>query len=288
MKNTYLILMLAFLLMISASFKQERKSFSVITYNVWNGLGNETQRKNTFAQWANAQKADVIAFQELNHFTQASFSAWAKTWGHKYAAILKEDGYPVGISSRYPIANVYKQVHGLHHGYLYAEIKGVSFLVLHLSPFSRVKRLEEANSIIQLLKEKKKHQRIIVLGDFNSLSPHDSTIYAGTGLRDSMYIQEEKHSHIRNLTDKKEIDYQVVRTFLQNGFYDGFHRADKKFTPSFPTLIFGNVAAGKKKKIDQLLFTKELKKSCIKVDVMQDAVTDTLSDHYPLKAVFTL
>ncbi|MCH5599018.1 endonuclease/exonuclease/phosphatase family protein [Niabella ginsengisoli] len=131
-----------------------KKTFSIITYNVWNGFESETQRRNTFVGWARQQSADVIAFEELNHFTQASFENLAKTWGHPYAIIVKEDGYPVGISSRYPIRNICKLIEGMHHGCLYAEINGMGFFVVHFSPFSSVKRLQESNAILKLLKKK--------------------------------------------------------------------------------------------------------------------------------------
>lgn len=83
---------------------------------------------NTFVQWAKRQNADIVAFEELNNFTQVSLSKFAMKWGHPYAVILKEIGYPVGITSKYPITNAYKLIKGMHHGCLYVEIKGISFL----------------------------------------------------------------------------------------------------------------------------------------------------------------
>jgi exodeoxyribonuclease-3 len=276
------------ILFFHTSFKPA-KNFIVIAYNVWNGFESEIQRKNTFVKWARKQNADVIAFEELNNFTQDSFSKLAKTWGHSYAVIVKEDGYPVGISSRYPITNVYKLIAGMHHGCLYAEIKGISFFIVHFSPFSSAKRLQESHAVIKTLKEKDKlKKRTIILGDFNAFSPNDSSFYAGTGIKDSMYLAQQKNSVLQNLNEKNEIDYQVIRTFLQAGFYDNFAQFNKTFEASYPSRVYFSVPLSEKIRIDHMLLSKSMKVSCKKIELIKDAVTDTLSDHYPIKATFRI
>jgi len=288
MKYIFRLLAFATLLFLYSSFKAEKKKeFSVIAYNVWNGFESEIQRRNTFVQWAQKQNADLIAFEELNNFTQASFAQLAKSWGHPYAVIAKENGYPVGMSSRYPITNIYKLISGMHHGCLYAEVKGISFVVVHFSPFSSAKRLQEADSVIHALREKARLKRAIILGDFNAFSPHDSLFYAGTGIKDSMALAQKNNKVLQNLNNKNEIDYQVIHSFLQAGFYDGFSLFHKNFESSYPTKVFGNVPLSSEIKIDHVLLSKELKKTCKKVEIIKDPVTDTLSDHYPVRAVFT-
>lgn len=291
MKYTVRLLAFVVILFFYSSFTKPegKKEFSVITYNVWNGFESELMRQNTFVQWATKQNADVIAFEELNNFTQVTFAELAKKWGHPYAVILKENGYPVGISSRYPITNIYRLIKGMHHGCLYVEVKGISFFVVHFSPFSSVKRMQEADSLIHILQEKGKlKKRTIVLGDFNSFSPHDSVFYAGSGVRDSMYVAQKQSKALRNLNDKNEIDYQVIRTFLNAGFYSGYSLLHKKFEASYPSQVYPSVPLSDKIKIDHILFTKKLKNDCRKVEIIKDPVTDTLSDHYPVRADFIL
>lgn len=288
----YILRLVAFsaLLLLHASFMRPKPAtFTVITYNVWNGFESEIPRRNSFVAWAKQQQADVIAFEELNNFTQASFAALAKSWGHPYAVIVKENGYPVGISSRYPITNVYKQIAGMHHGCLYAEIKGISFFVVHFSPFSSAKRLEEANAIIQTLQAKNKLQeKAIVLGDFNAFSPTDSLFYTTTHVRDSMYIAETNNKVLRNLNAQKQLDYQVVRTFLNNGFYDSFSLIHQPFDNSYPTKVFPGTTVSDLIKIDQVLLSAKMKASFKSAAIIKDAVTDTLSDHYPIREVFAM
>lgn len=273
----------------TASRTGNRAPFRVISYNVWNGFESESQRKNTFVNWARKQHADVIAFEELNNFTQDSFASLAATWGHPYAVILKEKGYPVGISSRYPISHVYRLLPGMHHGCLYAEIKGIGFFVVHFSPFSSARRYEEARAVVRALQEKERAGKpAIILGDFNSFAPCDSAYYNHTGIKDSMQLAQQKNKVLQNLNENNQLDYNVIRTLLDAGFYDSFSLFHKKFERSYPTKIYPALPESEKVKIDHILLSPEMKNKCTGMEIIKDAVTDTLSDHYPVKADFII
>ncbi|WP_183576085.1 endonuclease/exonuclease/phosphatase family protein [Mucilaginibacter sp. X5P1] len=295
-RMTWSTLAVAAMIILNSSFKaappnkaRRTKKLSIIEYNVCDGFESQQQRINTFVQWAQKQNADVMAFEELNNFTQASFAKLAKTWGHPYAVIAKENGYPVGITSRYPITNVYKLIKGMHHGCLYAEINGISFFVVHFSPFSSAKRLQEADSVLNVLRQKgKMNERVIVLGDFNSFSHHDSLFYVGSGVRDSMYNSMKKNKILQNLNSKNELDYQVISSFLQSGFYDSFSLFHNDFEASYPTKIYDPQPLSERIRIDYIMVTEKLKASCKSVEIIKDNVTDTLSDHYPVKAEFVI
>ena len=290
MKGLYRFFVLTGLVLLITSFcLSKTHEFSVISYNVWNGFESQVERRDAFVHWAIGQDVDVIAFQELNGFTQASFEQLAKTWGHPYAIIVKENGYPVGISSKHPITNIYRFMKGMHHGGLYAEIKGINFFVVHFSPFSSAKRTEEANAVIDFLERKDKLQeQTIILGDFNAFTPHDSSFYARTGIRDRMYLKQKDNEVLRNLNSKNEIDYQVIDSFLKKGFYDSFSLFHSAFESSFPTKVFPTVSPNDFVKIDHALISKKLKRASKEVNLIKDAVTDTLSDHYPLKVIFRI
>lgn len=290
MKAVFRFIALTSFVFLTACFhSQKEKEFSVITYNVWNGFESQTTRRDTFVQWAIRQDVDVIAFQELNGYTQDSLELLAKKWGHPYAEIVKENGYPVGISSKHPITNIHRLMEGMHHGGLYAEIQGINFFVVHFSPFSSAKRLEEAKAVVKLLEQKNKlKERTVILGDFNAFSVHDSLFYKGTSLRERMYLKQKENGVLQNLNGNDEIDYQVIDSFLKNGFFDSFSLYHKEFDSSFPTKVFPSVSPDDFVKIDHVLVSKKMKKASIDAVLIKDAVTDTLSDHYPVKAIFRL
>lgn len=292
MKNIFRFLGIVCLVIVYSSCKrtkENKKHFSVIAYNVCDGLDSNAIRINTLVQWVKKQNPDVIAFEELNGFKQNSLEKLAKTWGHPYAVIEKESGYPVGITSRYPITHVYKMVKGMFHGCLFVETHGISFFVVHFSPFSSAKRLQEADSIIHYLKkERRLKTRTIVLGDFNSFSPFDSTFYTTTGIRDSMYAQQQRNKILRNLNAENQLDYQVMRSFMNQGLFDSYYLFHKNFEVSCPTKMYPNVPKSDLTCIDHILLSEDLKSQCQNVTLIKNAVTDTLSDHYPIRAIFNL
>lgn len=87
----------------------------MISYNIWNGFdwGKDSQREASMVEWLRAQDADIIGFQELNSFTQEELEHLAQQWGHPYALLLKEEGYPIGVTSKTPLELKSKMLGGL-------------------------------------------------------------------------------------------------------------------------------------------------------------------------------
>jgi exodeoxyribonuclease-3 len=166
-------------------------------------------------------------------------------------------------------------------------------MVVHFSPFSHVKRHEEAGIILSKLDEIRKQQnKYIVLGDFNAVSPFDAEFYKGKdAMMEAMKASEEQHDHVRNLLNG-ELEYGAI------GAYLGFPLIDvvQKYTNSLderiscPTQVFekekGEGRHINSKRIDYILVSPELAKDCKNAFVANKADTWYLSDHYPVVAVF--
>ena len=54
-------------------------------------------------EWIRALGPDIAAFQEVPTGSEAAWHELAAGWGHEHAASLKDHGYPVALSSRFPI-----------------------------------------------------------------------------------------------------------------------------------------------------------------------------------------
>src|SRR5690606_30820331 len=126
---------------------------------------------------------------------------------HPYALQSKEEGFPVALSAKMPLTNFKKVTENMWHAYIYAKVKGLHIFVIHFSPFSYEKRLEEVDNIIAQINELPSNEPILVMGDFNSLYQGDQGQY-DEDLLTSMKKSEEKNAHIRNL-NKGQIDYSV-------------------------------------------------------------------------------
>ena len=106
-----------------------------------------TALKERFVAWMRELDPDMAALQEMNGFTQARLEKLAADYGHSYAVLLKDTGYPVALTSKYPI--VAKRVtDNMHHGFLIASTGGYNIVVAHLSPFNWCKRQQEVATIL--------------------------------------------------------------------------------------------------------------------------------------------
>ena len=82
----------------------EPETLRFISYNILEGMKLDKQQNfDNFAAWVREKDPDFMALCECNNFTQESLTALANRYGHTYAILCKETGYPVGLTSKYPI-----------------------------------------------------------------------------------------------------------------------------------------------------------------------------------------
>jgi exodeoxyribonuclease-3 len=95
------------------------ETLTVVTHNVWYGFTKKGEPRHAeWLRWMAAQAPDVVSLQELNGYTAERLASDAKAWGHSHSVLLKQDGFPTGITSRYPISDVRILRDGFHHGLL--------------------------------------------------------------------------------------------------------------------------------------------------------------------------
>ena len=201
--------------LLSAGFALGGESMRVVSYNVWYGFTKVPDRKADYLKWMKDQNPDVVSLQELNGYTAGKLKADAATWGHKHSAILKESGFPTGISSRFPIEDVQRFREGFHHGQLRARIKGIYFYVIHLHPSNWKTREREADLILADIASLPKDSKVMLVGDFNTFSTADRKYYAH-GKLESFFSKRDGNGKEKNLRDGK-IDYSVIAKFTDNG-----------------------------------------------------------------------
>lgn len=262
------------------------KKIRVISYNILNGFGwrKDTDRQNRFVEWVKQKDPEVLALQELCGFTQETLSALARQWGHPYAVIHKEDGYPVGITSKEPIKLEAKVTENCGHGLLHVKTYGYDFLVTHLNPHNVRQRRVEAETIINYIEE---HQldSCMLMGDFNSHSPFDAD-YMEANATDLKRKYGGDDSP--NLADG-DFDYSVIGRILSLPFIDTgqkFIPADER--PSFPSPILMYLSRNEMRhkriseRLDYIFVTPSIFKDVTDAFVYNKEDNDYLSDHYPV------
>lgn len=283
MKIKFLVTITVLLLFtgITKAQKSNPKQFKILSYNILEGFKKDSSKRRSFIQWADSIKADVIALQEVNHYSHADIEKLAQEMGYPYAVLLKEKGYPTGLISKYPISNIKRVTDGLVHGYIYGQIKDYHFIVLHLNPLSYEKRQAEIACVLDDAKSLPKKSKVLMMGDFNSLSPQDSSAYNSNDRKlKLLQNQELKRPNIKNLHNGK-IDYSVMQSILAAGFIDSWkYLHPTSYEKSAPTPII-KTSADNYVRVDYILVSKRLKKKIAKAYIIKDELTHQLSDHYP-------
>jgi endonuclease/exonuclease/phosphatase family metal-dependent hydrolase len=256
-------------------------NFRIITYNVWYGFTEVPERKNAWLTWMKEQHPDVVSLQELNEYTEEKLAIDAKAYGHTYSALLKEEGFPTGITSRYPIEDIQRIREGFHQGLMRVRIQGIYFYVIHLHPSNWETRKSELNMIIQDIKNLPPDSKVILAGDFNTFSPLDSVYYKHGRLepffneRDSLYTE-------KNLSNGK-LDYSVIQDVLDFGLTDveaSMRDSSYNFSGSFPTRIEKEGEHGDQRRLDYVFVSKNLAKKVHRAEIITTALV--LSDHLPV------
>lgn len=270
-------------------WKPNVHKIQIISYNIFNGFdwGKDTEREERFVDWVKNRNPEVLALQELCGFTQASLSVLAKKWGHNYAVIVKEDGYPVGLTSKRPVNLKNKLLENCGHGLLHVETYGLDFLVTHLNPSNTKNRHKEAEFIVDYIK-KEKLDNFLLMGDMNAHSPIDADYMDSNGLLKS----GDKDN--MNLTEGR-IDFATISCFLAYPMVDvcrEYVAPDKRAT--FPTPILMDVSkhkavrAKRQERIDYIFMPINLMNKVVDAFIYNKGEADYLSDHYPVSVELLL
>ena len=282
---------LCFLLSLSFIVNGQEKgkdSLKVISYNIWNGFEGDAARRARFVDWVKTQRPDILALTELVDFTEKELGVLAAEYGHAYYAIVKEEGYPVGITSNAPIEVVCKQVDGFWHGMLHVRVWGLDCIVTHLSPFDWQFRLKEAQQLIRYFRENGL-ENYLVMGDFNAYSPFDADwVETHTALLENMQASDADSKQYKNMRDGC-FDYSVLSALLAEGLDDVCRRfvpADRRTT--FPTAFLYGWQHGDTRlhelgeRLDYILVSPALVPRCIEASIYNGMDTEGISDHYPV------
>lgn len=269
-----------------------RKSLKLITHNVWYGFTkNAEPRHAQWLQWMAKESPDVVSLQELNGFSAQKLADDAKTWGHNYSVLLKQDGFPVGITSRYPMTDVKRIQEGFHHGMIRCRIRGVWFFALHFHPSNYQRRIEEAALLkAQIDQLPDPEPRVVLLGDFNGLSPVDHSIYEADPKLTKFFQMLDNRDQALNLK-ASHVDYGGIEAILSMGFHDVVAESrspDWQFIGTFPTQLVASQDQGPLRRLDYIFVSSNLVDHVRRAAILRDAVTEQLSDHIPVTATLEI
>ncbi len=259
----------------------------VVSHNLWDGFTKKPEPRHArWLEWMTQQRPDVVALQELNGYTPERLAAEARTWGHAYSVLLKEDGHPTGLTSRTPITEVERIREGMHHGLLHGKTAGIHFYVIHFHPSHYGRRIEEAGRLLnEITRLPEDNPRVVLIGDFNGFSPDDRASYERDPDLEPFFAKlDGQHPDARNLNGGK-LDYGGIKRILDAGYIDPITKVrfpDGPFRGTFPTALRSEEELGSDRRIDYAFVSPNLASAIRSARILRDETTAMLSDHYPV------
>ncbi|MFD1630415.1 endonuclease/exonuclease/phosphatase family protein [Pseudopedobacter beijingensis] len=269
---------LLFILLFICCLSLSAQSFKIISYNILEGMKMDTsQKKQKFVEWLKHQNPDILAIQEANKFTEQSLSELAKSYGHPYAVLVKESGYPTALTSKYPIENIEKVNEGITHGFIAAQIKGINIVVLHLNPHDYQRRRNEIKQITDKISKKFDKKNLLVMGDFNSFTPLEKEVFDnGVVLSNIKKAQQRSNGRHNNLINGEELDFEVQQHLLDYDLVDVLKELEKKDPKNAYNIIPQTY------RIDYIYCSKDMIKKVKSGLFIRDYFTKKYSDHLPI------
>ena len=262
-------------------------NLKLLSYNVWYGFTKKPERKANYLKFMKAQAPDVVSLQELNHYTPAKLADDAKAWGHPHSVLLKEKGFPTGITSSQPITGVKRTLEGFHHGLMRCQTHGIHVYAIHLHPGNWEIRLREIDLLLKDIATLPGDAKVALAGDFNTFSLHDKPVYDRSEDMIPFFKRLDVRTKGKNLRDG-QLDYRHLKRLEDAGFVDLIHTKREAFLGTFPTPLRKDEDMGPDRRLDYVFATPSLAASCRAAACIVNETTGLLSDHQPVSATFEL
>ena len=257
----------------------------LLSYNVWYGFTKKPDRKAGYLSFVKGQAPDIVSLQELNDYNPAKLAADAKAWGHPHSVLLKEKGFPTGITSSQPITGVRRMLEGFQHGLMRCKTHGIHVYVIHLHPGNWEIRLREIDLLLKDFATLPGDAKVVLAGDFNTFSLHDKPVYDRSEDMSPFFKRLDVRTKGKNLRDG-QLDFRHLKRLEDAGFVDLIHAKRKRFLGTFPTKLRLDEDMGPARRLDYVFATLNMAASCRAASCIVNETTGLLSDHYPVSATF--
>lgn len=260
-----------------------------ISYNILTGGrdGLRADRLPLIAEVLRRENPDIVALQECNHFDadhHAIFHWFERELGMRGLLARATSGFHVALYVRdLAVVESCEVNQWCQHAMLQATVlvggQPMQVHSVHHNPFSGTARLNEAEWLGGWSRPET-HQ--LLLGDFNANSPLDAAELDASALPPRYRVRQTLRE-----TKPLTLDTRSISTLLEAEYVDLQAKLCKTWTPTVPTKLVG---PGQRfpMRIDFAFASKSLAERATSCRVVNDALADQASDHYPLVVDFKL
>lgn len=251
------------------------KTIKIAHYNIYNG---GTKRLSKISKVIEEINPDICGLLECVGWENniERYTKYFKSKGYNFFYLAKANSkYNISIISKIKIKTTSVKS-GVRHVIAKAEItepecSPLHIFFLHLSPKSEEERLKE---ILILLKQIKTLDRVIIMGDFNSLSKKDK-------YNEKLLLEKLKKNGVTKF-GKEYLKFDVINKIEGNNFIDAFRYKKNKFTYSAPSKYNTDINHSEKIRIDYAFIKQEIAGKVKACKIFKSKTTELASDHYPL------
>lgn len=251
-------------------------SFRIASYNIFKG------GKNGLAQLTKAVseiKADCVGLLEANGWGENNekiLKNFVQSTHYPFSYFAKANtNYDIVCLNKIKPKNSTDFKNNFWHTALVNifqtnEIGEIAVVFIHFNPKTETERVAEIKTLINILKP---YPQAIILGDFNSLSPHDP------------YDQNELLATLKNKNIAKfgsdRLLFEAITTIESAGFVD-CAASQNYFTNTVPTPANEDLFHAVPLRIDYAFATPNIIPLIKNITVKKGGVFDKASDHFPL------
>ncbi|KNC48960.1 beta-hexosaminidase [Thecamonas trahens ATCC 50062] len=261
-------------------------AWTVAQLNIDAGGGDELQHLET---WVRNHELDVLGLCELNQW-EASMGTRAAEMGFPFYHIMPiPSGYHLGIMATRPIsvvAELRQPGKPFQRGALHVRIEGIHYVVVHLHAHDAGARLAEVEALTtHLAATLADTAPLVVMGDFNTLSPDDDDgCEYSSSLVSTILSHNWTRLRLKYLNPDHTVAYAPYNKLAQFGLRDlVVHHSACEYTE--PT-AFGidqippaDTTLAPQMRVDYVV-ARGLDSSAA-CTIVRTNVTNALSDHFP-------
>ena len=245
----------------------------IASYNILNG-GED--RINLLSEVIRDINPDICGILEAVGWDETYKEIFAEKIGFKKFHIGKANSkYNIAIISKVDFEVIDMREHVRHVIVKVLITEGAYnnsvIYFVHLSPINEDDRIKEVQYLLESID---KGSNILIMGDLNSLSPHDSYN------KEKLYGMLKKENMVKYGVDQLRFD--VVNFLEENNFIDSRIYLKKKFEASVPTPSVKDPHHLYPIRIDYAFAHKDWIKNIKTSDFLKNIKTDKASDHYPI------
>jgi len=232
---------------------------------------------------------DLVTLNELNGFSASKLRTLAAKWGFAHSAFLHKSAYNLGILSKRPLEGVKLATDEVFaHGLLCADAAGVRLCLTHLNPHDVTRRAAEARAIVARVPPR---APFLLVGDLNTLSPADRALHEAAALPSVIRSGPNAKALAKKFLARGggAVDYAPMAALLDAAALVDV--APPRGACTVPTAINADKMHFARLRLDYALASQPLiRGSCAppRAVVLNDSVTQRLSDHLPLQLTFSV